>query len=72
MYNLEFSGFEKANTKLKEYIIKTPLIRNEWLSKKYNCDIFLKLENLQPVGSFKLRGATNMIAQLSDEDRKKG
>lgn len=69
---LEMDGFKKAYELLKDYIVKTPLIRNEWLSKKYACDVFLKLENLQPVGSFKLRGATNMIANLPEEDRKKG
>jgi len=69
---LEFAGFEKANETLKKYLSPTPLVRNEWLSKKYGCNVFLKLENLQPVGSFKLRGATNMMANLSEEDRKKG
>lgn len=69
---LEFSGFEAAHERLKNYILKTPLIKNEWLSKKYACEVYLKLENLQPVGSFKLRGATNMMATLSEEDRKKG
>ena len=70
--NLEFDEFEKAYHNLQNYIIKTPLIKNEWLSTKYSCDVFLKLENLQPVGSFKLRGATNMIANLSEEERAKG
>lgn len=70
--NLDFQGFEKAAQTLSEYLTPTPLVRNEWLSTKYGCNIFLKLENLQPVGSFKLRGATNMIANLSDEERAKG
>ena len=69
---LEFKKFEEAYTRLSEYIYKTPLVKNEWLSQRYSCEIFLKLENLQPVGSFKLRGATNMISNLSEEDRKKG
>ncbi len=69
---IEFSGFEKAYEVLKQYIYRTPLIRNEWLSKKYACNVYLKLENLQPVGSFKLRGATNMISNLSEEERQKG
>ena len=69
---LEFSEFEKAHETLKEYLTPTPLIRNEWLSQKYGCNVFLKLENLQPVGSFKLRGATNMMANLSEEEKKKG
>ncbi|MAX66879.1 MAG: threonine ammonia-lyase [Halobacteriovoraceae bacterium] len=70
--NLDFEGFEKAQEKISQYITKTPLIKNEWLSKKYGCEVYLKLENLQPVGSFKLRGATNMIANLSEEERKRG
>lgn len=70
--DLEFSGFEKARETLNQFTLKTPLIKNEWLSKKYSCDVYLKLENLQPVGSFKLRGATNMIANLSEKERKKG
>ena len=69
---LNFEGFEKANELLKNYLSKTPLIKNEWLSKKYGCEFYLKLENLQPVGSFKLRGALNMIANLTDEQRSLG
>lgn len=69
---LDFKGFEKAYETLKEHNLKTPLVKNEWLSKQYGCEVYLKLENLQPVGSFKLRGATNMIANLSEEERKKG
>jgi threonine dehydratase len=64
--------FEQANEIVSQYIAPTPLVRNDWLSKKYSCNIYLKLENLQPVGSFKLRGATNKIAQLSDAEKKKG
>jgi threonine dehydratase len=69
---LDFKGFEKAYETLSDYNLRTPLIKNEWLSKRYSCDVYLKLENLQPVGSFKLRGATNMIANLSEQERAKG
>lgn len=69
---LKFEGFERANKILSEYLVPTPLVKNEWLSKKFGCEIHLKLENMQPVGSFKLRGATNMIANLDPEERKKG
>jgi len=69
---LEIKEFERAYKTLKSYLTPTPLVRNEWLSNKYGCNIFLKLENLQPVGSFKLRGATNMIANLSQEEKDKG
>jgi threonine dehydratase len=70
--DLQFKGFEAANNNLKKYLTKTPLIKNEWLSHKYGCEVYLKLENLQPVGSFKLRGATNMISNLAEEERSKG
>ncbi len=69
---LDISGFDKAHSLLKKYLTPTPLIKNEYLSKKYTSNVYLKLENLQPVGSFKLRGATNMIANLSEEERKMG
>lgn len=70
--NLDITGFERAYELIKPYILKTPLIKNEWFSKKYGCEIYLKLENLQPVGSFKLRGATNAIANLTEENKKIG
>ena len=70
--NLEFEGFEKAYKQLQKFILKTPLVKNEWLSNKYKCDVQLKLENLLPVGSFKMRGATNMISNLTEDERSKG
>lgn len=69
---LEMEGFEKAYETLKEFLTPTPLIKNEWMSKKYGCNVYLKLENLQPVGSFKLRGAMNMMVNLTESERKKG
>jgi threonine dehydratase len=64
--------FDKAYEIVKKYVSPTPLVRNDWLSKRYGANIYLKLENMQPVGSFKLRGATNKIASLSDEEKKLG
>lgn len=69
---LNINEFEKAYKLLSELIPQTPLIKNDWLSSKYGANIYLKLENLQPVGSFKLRGATNKIFNLSDEEKQKG
>ena len=46
---------------ISKYIQKTPLVLNKRLSKKYNCKIFLKREDLQEVRSFKIRGALNKI-----------
>lgn len=69
---IDFKEFEKAKEVLKDFLPVTPLIKNDWLSTKYGANIYLKLENLQPVGSFKLRGATNKIFNLTEEEKKLG
>lgn len=62
----------RAHHVLREVIIRTPLQRDAVLSAKYECDVYLKREDLQIVRSFKIRGAYNMIRSLSAEDRAKG
>ena len=52
--------------------IKTPLESATGLSNRLQNDVWIKREDLQPVYSFKLRGAYNKIAQLSDSDKEKG
>lgn len=52
--------------------IETPLTEARSLSKRLGNNILLKREDLQPVFSFKIRGAYNRIAQLSDEQKAKG
>jgi threonine dehydratase len=59
-----------ARTRIAGTITRTPLIRLE-LGAGFP-DIRLKLENLQPINSFKLRGAANAVALLSEEERKLG
>ena len=64
MYKLlSIKNFNNALKKMGDYnIVKnTPLNLNERLSKKYNCNIFFKREDLQSVRSFKIRGAFNKI-----------
>src|SRR5207253_7671593 len=51
-------------------IVRTPLVRLE-LGSGYP-DIRLKLENLQPINAYKLRGAANSVALLSEEQRERG
>lgn len=69
---LGFEDFKKAYSVLSDIIDPTPMVYNEWLSKQYKCDIFLKLENMLPIGSFKMRGATYKIAGLTEKERKQG
>jgi len=64
--------FAAAALRLKKVVHKTPLQRNLHLSKKYNCNIFLKREDLQVVRSYKLRGAYNMMSSLPKEQLEKG
>lgn len=61
-----------AHHALRDVIRRTPLIRDSYLSNKYECEIFLKREDLQVVRSFKIRGAYHKIRSLSDEERARG
>ncbi len=70
MINLE--NIKKAKETINNIAHKTPMSLAPILSKKYNCNIYLKKENLQLTGSFKLRGAFNKIANIQDEKRKLG
>lgn len=63
---------QKAQSVLEKILPPTPLVRNDWLSRRYECDVYLKLETAQPVGSFKIRGASYKISQLTAEEKKKG
>ncbi len=58
---LDFAG---AYLRLKKVVNRTPLTFNHSLSKKYQCNVFLKREDLQVVRSYKLRGAYNMMSSL--------
>lgn len=62
----------KAAGRLKGVTADTPMIYSTFFSNKYGNDIWIKPENLQNTGSFKLRGAYNRISQLTDEERAKG
>ncbi|MFH1454701.1 MAG: threonine ammonia-lyase [Armatimonadota bacterium] len=66
------SDVEKAYGVIKGVAIHTPLVKEEALSKICGGQVYLKLENLQHAGSFKVRGAFNKIASLSEDERKKG
>jgi threonine dehydratase len=61
-----------ALERLKSVVKRTPLEYNHRLSEKYQCEIYLKREDLQIVRSYKLRGAYNLISQLSQEQLDKG
>ena len=66
---LDFAG---AALRIKKVVHKTPLQLNRNLSKKYNCNVYLKREDLQVVRSYKLRGAYNMMSSLPAETLQRG
>ena len=66
------SEIDRAYERIVSLIIKTPLISNETINKNTNSNVYFKLENLQWTGSFKLRGASNKISQLSNEEKSRG
>jgi threonine dehydratase len=62
----------RAAERLKKVVRKTPLQFNHHLSRRYGCQVYLKREDLQVVRSYKLRGAYNMMSQLTEEQLKRG
>src|SRR5216110_956236 len=64
------SEIEEARKRIATTIVRTPMVRLD-LGPDYP-DIRLKLENLQPINAYKLRGAANAVAMLSESERKRG
>ena len=65
-------GVADASVRLKNIVNRTPLSLNRNLSEKYQCNVFLKREDLQVVRSYKLRGAYNMLSTLPADQLKQG
>jgi threonine dehydratase len=61
---------EDARPRIADTVLRTPLVRLDGGSGAP--EIWLKLENLQPTNSYKIRGAANAVARLSDEERARG
>jgi threonine dehydratase len=67
---IRLEEIREARERIARTIVRTPLVRLEL--GQDSPDIRLKLENLQPINAYKLRGATNAVAMLSDSERKRG
>lgn len=63
---------EAARERIKDVVLKTPLKLSSHSSRKMGSDVFLKYENLQVTGSFKIRGAYHKISGLSDAEKARG
>jgi len=65
--HVPLSDIAAAQRVLSQVVKQTPLQRDHYLSEKYNCNVFLKREDLQVVRSFKIRGAYNFMQSLPEE-----
>lgn len=70
--NVRMEDIVRAHHTLKEVIVRTPLQRDPNLSAKYDCNVYLKREDLQIVRSFKIRGAYNKIRHLQPDELERG
>ena len=66
---LNLAKIYKAQERIKDVVVKTPLALAPYLSELSGCEVFLKKENLQVTGAFKIRGAYNKVASLSSKER---
>ncbi|MCC3860765.1 threonine/serine dehydratase [Pseudemcibacter aquimaris] len=67
----QFIEIARASSRIRNVIDPTPLVKSKSLSDD-GTSVYYKMENLNPTGSFKLRGAANKILSMSQEERKKG
>ena len=70
--NITFPQITSAHKKIQPHIRKTPLEFSHQLSEQSGSEVYLKLENWQKTGSFKIRGAVNKMLSLSSEEKQKG
>lgn len=69
---LKLENFQAAKKRVDEVIDETHLIHSDAFSNECGNDVYIKPENLQKTGAFKIRGAYNKIIKLSDDAKKKG
>jgi threonine dehydratase len=67
---IELGDIEAARERIAGTVLRTPLVKLDL--GRDGPDIRLKLENLQPTNAYKIRGAANAVARLSDEERSRG
>ena len=63
---------KEAAARVRGHIHRTPVITSRSFNERAGCEVFFKCENLQRAGAFKIRGATNKILSLSEEEKRRG
>ncbi len=64
----DFQDVEHAAARIKPFVRITPVLSDSTLNERLGCQLFLKCENLQASGAFKLRGASNAVARLREQN----
>jgi len=62
----------KARKVVSKYLPRTPLVKSPILSKRLGFEAYVKCENLQPIGAFKVRGGAYLVSKLSEEEKRRG
>jgi len=62
----------RAKHVLEGQIPRTPLLRNAHISRELGCDLYIKYENLMPIGAFKVRGGVYLASTLTDDEKRRG
>jgi threonine dehydratase len=62
----------ECHNRIKPFIHDTPIIKSTLINEMTGSDMYFKCDNFQKMGAFKMRGATNAILQLSEEEKRKG
>ncbi len=70
--SVTFEDVKRANRAIKDFVIRTPIVRATRLSLHMGIELYLKLENLQHTNAFKARGALNKLLTLDAQARKRG
>lgn len=72
MLRPSLKDFEAARQVISQVVVETPIIRSSYLSDLTGQEIYLKCENLQRTGAYKVRGALNRLSKLSEEEKANG
>jgi threonine dehydratase len=62
----------RARQVISRYLAPTPLVRSAAMSEALECEVYLKLETVLPIGAFKVRGGLNLMSHLAEEERARG
>ncbi|MEX2701995.1 MAG: threonine/serine dehydratase [Candidatus Baldrarchaeota archaeon] len=67
-----FKDVLDAKKVVSKYLIRTPLLYSKYLSRILECNAYVKCENVQITGAFKVRGGVNLVSKLCEEEKRKG